>query len=162
MAWNGQPAGTTAGYQAVKAADIVLGIGLPAAQNATTLNGQTGSPQDVQWGNIRDILINNADWGFLALLAELPIGATIPGSQSTISIQLAGAARYMRDGCRFGGTLKASVSSVWTALTNAANLLTPTGAISNLSVTQASALLLPPLWQPPLSANDILAARALP
>lgn len=158
MAWT---------FATLKAADAALPgapLGLQAAADA--LNAQTtNAAADMSWSSIRDVLMNNFDWGTLVQTAEASIGAVLPGaSLQTAAIQ--SAAKAIRECCLYGGTFKSSNTTVWNRLTAAASLLTPAGvgAITSASSTAVVALRTPAVkvWQPEVTTGDIQTARGQP
>lgn len=125
-------------YLALKAADAALGIADPvqaaAALNANTLNVAV----DLPWSTIRDVLMNNFDWGSLVTISELNVGSTLPGGAlQTFAIKSAASA--IRECCLYGGTFASSNAAVWARLTTAAGLLTPAN-VGGISAASASAI----------------------
>lgn len=150
----------------LKAADAALGSPQPAPTDAAaTLNTQTVTlpAQDFRWSEIRDILMNNFDWGALVQATEMAVGGTLPGGGSqTTAIQAAAIA--IHECCIYGGTLNASNATVWGKLTTVGSLLdsASAGIVSSASVTAIVALRTPtvPKWQPAVTGDDVIAARA--
>lgn len=158
MAWT---------YATLKTAAAALAGTPTPAQAAATLNAQTttSAPQDVAWNAIRDVLMNNFDWGPLVQTATVAVGGALPGGGAqTQAIQAAAAS--IRECCLYGGTFNASNQTNWNRLVAAANLLTPAavGGISAASATAVVALRTPtvPTWQPAVTAGDIQTAGAQP
>jgi hypothetical protein len=154
MAWT---------YDQVKAADAALGISNPAAA-AAALNAQTVSvPVDLQWSAIRDLLMNNFDWGTLVAVSEQAVGDLLPGG-GTQTFAIKSAACAIRECCLYGGTFNSSNATVWGRLTTAAGLLTPAnvGGISSASASAVGAARLPAVarWAPAIDAGHIQTARA--
>jgi hypothetical protein len=150
-------------YASLKAADTAIAITDPTAA-ATALNAQTTTlaAQNVGWGAMRDVLMNNFDWGTLVICAQTAVGGTLPGGGTqTAAIQTAAIA--IRECCLYGGTFLASVAADWSKLTAAAGLLTPAaaGGISSASSTAIVALRVPVVatWQPAVTAGDVQTAR---
>src|SRR5258708_4001673 len=100
MAWT---------YAALKTADTAQAIADPSAA-AAGLNAQTTllSAQNIQWSVIRDVLMNNFDWGALVQVATTAVAGILPGGATqTQAIQAAAIA--IRDCCLYGGVFAASV-----------------------------------------------------
>lgn len=151
-------------YAALKAADAALpGAPLSLAAAATALNAQTvvATARDVAWSSIRDVLMNNFDWGTL-VGCTVPVGATLPGG-AVQTLPVLSAAVAIHECCIYGGTFNAANQTVWNRLTTAAGLLTPAsvGGISSASATAVTALRTPtvPTWGA-VNAGDVQTARA--
>jgi hypothetical protein len=134
---------------------------------AVTLNAQTttSAPLDLQWAAIRDVLMNDFDWGGLVQCVQTSVGGVLPGGATqTVAIQAAAIA--IRECCVWGGTLNASNTTVWNKLTAAANLLTPggVGGISAASANAVVAMRTPtvPAWSPAVTAGDVQTAVTQP
>ena len=139
---------------------------VPATLSAgcVTLNAQTTSQTvNIAWPAIRDVLMNDFDWGALTQVAETPVGGTLPaGAVQTVAIQAA--AMALRECCIYGGTFAASNTTDWNKLVAAANLLTPAnvGAISSASASAVVALrtAVVPTWSPPVQVAQLQSAQA--
>jgi hypothetical protein len=154
-------------YATLKTAAAALGGSPTPAQAAATLNAQTavGAAQDVAWSAIRDVLMNDFDWGTLVQAATIAVGGTLPGGGTqTLAIQAAAAS--IRECCLYGGTFAASNATVWARLVAAANLLTPAsvGAITSASASAVVALRTPTVrvWDPPVTSGDVQTAGVQP
>lgn len=153
-------------YAVLKAADTALGVADPAAA-AAALNAQTKSAgiRDIQWSQVRDVLMNNFDWGTLVQVSQIAVGGTLPGG-GTQTAALQAQAIAIRECCLYGGGLNASNSTVWTRVSSAGLALAgnTVGAISNASATAVGALRNPTVavWDPPVTSHDVLAARSMP
>lgn len=147
----------------LKAADTAQGV-TDLTVAAAGLNAQNTalSAQNVAWSDMRDVLMNNFDWGALVACAQTAVGATLPGGATqTAAIQQAAIA--IRECCLYGHTFAASVTASWNKLVAAASLLTPAavGGVSSASSTAIVALRTPsvPTWQPAVTAGDVQTAR---
>lgn len=152
----------------LKTADAAL-VGAPLALDVATaqLNAQTTtSPAvDLAWSAIRDVMMNNFDWGTLVACCNTAVGMANPGG-GTQTAAIRNAAVAIRDCCIYGGMFASSNATVWSRLTAAANLLIPStvGAITSASASAVVALRAPtvPTWAPPLNTGDVQTARAQP
>ncbi len=154
-------------FATLKAADAALTgapLALPAAASALNAQSAASQPADLAWAALRDVLMNNFDWGSLVQACNAPPGTLPGGGTQTAAIQAAAVA--LRDCCLWGGTCAAATAAVWTKLTAAANQLTPAavGAISQASVNAIVALRTPSVaaWSPAVTAGDIQTARGQP
>lgn len=149
----------------LRVADAAIGSPADISAAAFALNAQTGSrfEQDISWSGIRNILMNNFDWGNLIYCATAGSGTALPGGATqTVPIQIA--AMGIRESCLYGGQFASSVTVNWNKFLAAAKLLTPlpVGGISTASMTAITALRTPtaPVWSPAVTAGDIQTARA--
>lgn len=157
MAWT---------YADLKTAYTALGISdITAAAAALNAQTVTSAAIDLSWSAIRDVLMNNFDWGTLVLVAETTVGATLPGG-GTQTVAIRAAANAIRECCIYGGVFNSSNATVWARLTSAASLLTPStvGGISSASATAVSALRTPtvPKWDPRIETGAIQTALVQP
>lgn len=148
----------------LKAADAAISSPANLSTAAATLNAQTEvlSAQNISWASVRDVLMNNFDWGTLVYCATVDIGGILPGGATQTAV-IQASAMAIRECCIYGGTFSASVTADWNALVAAANNLTPANVagISAASANAVVALRTPtvPVWAPPVTAGDVQTAR---
>ena len=138
------------------------------AEIVTTLTTTTvNSFVDVQWADLKMILMSNGDWGTLVYTERRASGAFLGGGAYSSATQVM--AIEFADCCRFGGALKTSVAAVRTRMSTRLNTLAgaTVGAISAASQTEMIALATKTqtvgqsIGWPIVYEADLIAARAM-
>ena len=138
-------------------------VAAAAALNAQAINTFV----DVQWSDLRLILMSNGDWGTLVYTERRAAGVFLGGGGFAVGTQVI--AIEFADCCRFGGVLKTSVAAVRSRMSTRLGTLAglTVGAISAASQSEMIALATKTIsvaesigW-PPVTAADVARARSI-
>ena len=122
---------------------------------------------DVQWSDLKLILMSNGDWGTLVYTERRASGVFLGGGAFALGTQVM--AIEFADSCRFGGVLKTSVAAVRTRMSTRLSTLAgaTVGAISAASQSEMIALATKTqtigasIGWPIVYEADLIAARAM-
>ena len=134
---------------------------------AALLTNTVNSFVDVQWSDLKMILMSNGAWGTVVYTERRASGAFLGGGAFATATQVM--AIEFADCCRFGGVLKTSVAAVRTRMSTRLNTLAgaTVGAISAASQTEMIALATKTqtvgasIGWPIVYEADLIAARAM-
>lgn len=146
----------------VKAADAALSPPLSDTNAAAAaLNAQTTTlpPQDINTGDVERILVPTGEMFAINAFSQKTVSN--PVSPTISDIQIMAAWNMVRILERFN-VIQTSLDSVWQASQEQLGILEQAGLLSPSSAAAIAALRTPtvPLWDPPLTGNDIATARA--
>lgn len=142
-------------YAQLKVADALLAI-IDAAAAATALNAQTMilPPQDFPALAALNVLLIAGDWPKVVVRSEIrPLdqAGAVGAALSAVAL------------LQSRGTIQGSNATAWASFSTAIGILVSAQDISPASATAIAALRTPtvPAWPVVMSADDVLAARAL-
>lgn len=151
-------------YPQVKVADAALSptIADPVAA-ATALNAQTVvlPPQNIALKQATNILLLAGDWAKIILRSRGSISdPNAPTAADLAVLSAISASEMLRV---VGEIILASDTATWTAFATQLNSLSAVGDVSAASAMSIEALRTPivPAWNPPVTDQDVLAARGL-
>lgn len=147
-------------YPKLKAAYLALA---PAPANdiaaATALNAQVSTaPQDIATAACLHVFLLAGEWPNIVLRSRGTLSGASPATAADNAVKAAIAAVQLTQSDQ---TISASDPQTWTVFTASLQALLSAGDISQTSVDAITALRAPavPVWQPPVSAADVFAAR---